>query len=205
MEDSTERHPDEVMFSDAINRVQERLGTRERCAKLAARGRFRAEMSDDLMAFVATRRSFFFGTANGSGEPYIQHRGGRPGVLRAVDSRTLGFPDYAGNGHYMTLGNLSENPRAFLFLIDYPNQQRIKLWGAAEVVEHDPQFLGKLMPDRGEAPPQRGIRFRVDAWDVNCKAHIPKLYSEEFVVEALAGLQARIEQLEAALTAERRR
>ena len=92
----------------------------------------------DLAAFISGLDMFYLGTANAEGQPYIQYRGGSPGFLKVIDEHTLGFADFGGNQQYVTLGNLSENPKAFIFLMDYANSQRIKLWGTAQVIDNDP-------------------------------------------------------------------
>lgn len=151
----------DVMFSDAICDMQKRLGSRDQLSRLEARGKWKADVTEDVARFIASRDSCFLGTATADGQPYIQHRGGEAGFIRMIGSRVLEFPDFAGNRHYMTLGNLSENPSAFLFMIDYETGTRVKFWGRAEII--------------GLETAARAIRFTIDAWDVNCKKHIPLL------------------------------
>jgi predicted pyridoxine 5'-phosphate oxidase superfamily flavin-nucleotide-binding protein len=193
----------DVAFSPAVKAVQARRGSREAYARREQRGGWRDRITPDLAAFVAERDSFYLATASAAGQPYVQHRGGPKGFLRVLDERTLGFADFRGNRQYITLGNLAENDRAFIFLMDYANQQRIKLWGRARVVEDDPALLARLAPEGDEGVPEQAILFTVEAWDANCRQHIPQLFAADDVAAAIGKLQARIAELEAALAAAR--
>ena len=167
----------DIAFTPAVKAVQTRHGSRASYARLEERGGWSDRITPELAAFIAERDSFFLGTASADGQPYIQHRGGPKGFLRVLDERTLGFVDYRGNRQYISTGNLAENERAFLFLMDYEHQQRIKIWGRAEAIEDDAALQAKLMPEGYAAKPERVIRFRVEAWDANCPQHIPRLGS----------------------------
>jgi hypothetical protein len=156
-----------------------------------------AIVTEDLAAFIAAQTSFFLATATADGQPYIQHRGGPAGFLRVLDDKTLAFADFAGNRQYLTLGNLAENPKAYLFLIDYLNRRRIKIWGTAKVVENDPALLGKLMPEGYKARGEQVIVFTVTAWDSNCPQHIPQKLDLADVVAVVAERDKRIAELEA--------
>ncbi|HHL21993.1 MAG TPA: pyridoxamine 5'-phosphate oxidase family protein [Aliiroseovarius sp.] len=181
-----EREPfADIAFTRSVKAMQSRLGSRARMERLERAGRRQAEMNDTILAFVAARRSFYLGTASAAGRPYIQHRGGPAGFVSSPDARHLEFADLAGNGQYITLGNLSENPRAFIFMMDYYTRTRVKFWGRAEV----------LAPDG----PDRRIRFTVEAWDVNCRQHIPELVALDAVREAMTKLEERNRALEAKL------
>lgn len=163
------------MFSASVRAEQARRGSREANARRAAGGRFQRELSPELIRFIGERNSAYFATASADGQPYVQHRGGPAGFLRVLDSRTIAFPNYAGNRQYISIGNLAENERAFLFLMDYVAPRRLKLWGLARVVSDDAQLLARLgEPPRG-ARIEQAIVFTVLAWDWNCSQHIPKL------------------------------
>ncbi len=168
---------------------------------MEARGGFKTAISEELAEFIAAQRSFFIATANLEGQPYVQHRGGPPGFLRVLDSHTLAFADYAGNRQYISLGNLADNPRAQLFLIDYAERRRVKIWGTARVVESDAKLLAKLMPEGYRARPEQAIVFDVSAWDANCPQHIPRRFEAEDVEAALQQRDQRIAELEAELRA----
>jgi len=170
--------PDEVMFSAAARAEQARRGSRDGYARAAAKGRFRRELADDVIAFIASRNSAYLASASKKGQPYVQHRGGPPGFLRVLDRRTLAFADYAGNRQYISAGNLAENERAFLFLMDYSEARRLKLWGRARVVADDRDLLSRLSDPGYGATIEHAIVFRVFAWDWNCSQHIPRLVSD---------------------------
>ena len=176
--------PAEIMFSPSARRWQERLGSRAGYRRVEEKGGFRSEIDDDLAAFVAERDSFYLATASAAGRPYVQHRGGPKGFLKVIDERTLGFADYAGNKQYISAGHLEENDQAFLFLMDYPNRRRIKIWGRARVVEDDAALLERLADAEYGARLERAIVFTIEAWDVNCPQHVTPRYTMEELGEA---------------------
>lgn len=190
------RPASDVLFSPSVKAQQEKRGSRAMYARREQPGGWPDTITPDLAGFLANVRSFYLATASADGQPYIQHRGGQPGFLRVLDEKTLGFADLKGNQQYITLGNLAENQRAFIFLMDYARRIRIKLWGWAEVIEDDDALLAKLS-EGGTAPPQRSIVFHLEAWDRNCPQHIPVLFSQEDVQAAVAPLHERIASLEA--------
>ena len=187
----------DIAFSPSVKAVQERRGSRAGYAKMETKGGFAVEIDDELAAFIAEQRSFYLATANAEGQPYIQHRGGPKGVLRVLDDRTLAFADFAGNRQYISTGNLAENPKAMIFLMDYANRRRVKIWGTARVVENDPELVAKLFPGAYRARGEAAIIFTVEAWDVNCPQHIPQMFFAEDVAEAIAERDQRISALEA--------
>ena len=166
--------PDEVMFSEAVRAEQARRGSRQRFAKLAAAGRFAGALAAETIAFIVERDSAYLATASADGQPYVQHRGGPAGFLRVLDERTVAFADYAGNRQYISTGNLAENERAFLFLMDYAAGRRLKLWGRARTTT-EPELLARVADPSYMAPNERAIVFTVEATDWNCSQHIPKL------------------------------
>jgi predicted pyridoxine 5'-phosphate oxidase superfamily flavin-nucleotide-binding protein len=191
----------DVAFSPSVKSIQARKGSREAYARVEAQGGFRSEVDDNLADFIANTNSLYFATASADGQPYIQHRGGPKGFIRILDRRTLAFADYSGNRQYITQGNLSENPRAYLFLMDYAHRRRVKIWGEARVVEDDPALLASLMPQGYRARPEQAILFTMAAWDTNCPQHIPQKFDAADVAAALAARDARIAELEAQLAA----
>jgi predicted pyridoxine 5'-phosphate oxidase superfamily flavin-nucleotide-binding protein len=170
--------PDEVMFSPAVRSEQACRGSREAYARRAAAGRFARELSADVMAFIAQRDSAYLATASADGQPYVQHRGGPPGFLQILNDHTLAFLDYPGNKQFISIGHLAENERAFLFLMDYANARRLKLWGRAQV-SNDPELIASLMPSACSRRVEHAIVFTVLAWDWNCSQHIPRLVPAE--------------------------
>ncbi|MCR8549415.1 pyridoxamine 5'-phosphate oxidase family protein [Salipiger sp. P9] len=191
----------DVAFTPAVRGIQSAKGSREGYARLEAQRPWPDRVTPELAAFASRQTSLFLGTASAAGRPYIQHRGGPEGFLKVLGARRLGFADFAGNRQYVTLGNLSENTRAFLFLIDYEAARRIKIWGRARVIEDDPALLARLAGDTTTGRPERAILFDIDAWDVNCPQHIPRRVGLDRVATLLAERDARIAALEAALAA----
>ena len=191
----------DVMFSPAVKAIQARKGSRESYARVAETRGFRREVDADLADRLAEATSFYLATASADGQPYIQHRGGPKGFLKVLDSRTLAFADFSGNRQYITQGNLSENPRAYIFLMDYAHRRRVKIWGTARVVEDDAALTESLMPAGYRARPEQVILFTIEAWDTNCPQHIPQKFDAADVAAALAARDQRIAELEAELAA----
>ncbi len=187
----------DVAFTPAVKAIQTRKGSRGGYAHMEDGGGFRTEIDPSLAAFIGEQTSFFLATANAEGQPYIQHRGGPAGFIKILDKNTLAFADYRGNRQYITQGNLSENSKAYIFLIDYVNRRRIKIWGEARVVEDDPALTASLMPKDYKAKPEQAILFRLTAWDSNCPQHIPMKFDAADVAAAVAARDERIAELEA--------
>ena len=167
--------PSDVAFTRAVKAIQTRKGSRNAYARMEKGAGWETEITPELAAFLAKQNSFFLATASADGQPYIQHRGGPPGFLRVLDATTLGFADFRGNRQYISLGNLSENPKVHLFFVDYETRTRIKVWGEAVVIEDDPELLAELTPSDYVARPEQSIIIHVTAWDMNCPQHIPHL------------------------------
>ena len=191
----------DVAFTPAVKAIQARKGSRDAYAKVEARGGWRTRIDENLSAFLADANSLYFATATADGQPYIQHRGGPKGFVKILDSNTLAFADYSGNRQYITQGNLTENPKAYIFVMDYAHRRRVKLWGEARVVDDDPALMKSLMPGGYKARPEQVILFKIAAWDTNCPQHIPQKFDAADVAAALAARDARIVELEAELAA----
>jgi uncharacterized protein len=196
----THTYASDVAFSPAVKQIQTRKGSRELYAHQEQRG-WRTEVDENLAAFLAEINSFYLATASADGQPYIQHRGGPKGFLKVLDKHTLAFADFAGNRQYITQGNLSENPKAYMFVMDYAHRRRVKIWGEARVVEDDSALTQSMTPKGYRARGEQAILFTVSAWDTNCPQHIPQKFDAADVAAALAARDARIEQLEAELSA----
>jgi predicted pyridoxine 5'-phosphate oxidase superfamily flavin-nucleotide-binding protein len=196
---SSDVHSSDVGFTPAVKAIQSRKGSREAYARVEERGGWRTTIDDDLAAFIGEQTSFFLATASAAGQPYIQHRGGPAGFIKILDKTTLAFADFSGNRQYITQGNLSENPKAYIFLIDYVHRRRIKLWGDAKVIEDDPALVTALMPRGYKARPEQVIVFKVRAWDMNCPQHIPQKLDVADVAAVINARDARIAELEAEL------
>jgi len=161
------------------------------------KGGFAVEIDESLAQFIAGQRSFYLATANAEGQPYVQHRGGPKGVLRVLDEKTIAFADFAGNRQYISAGNLAENPKAMIFLMDYAKRRRVKIWGTARVVDDDSELIAKLFPGAYRARGEAAIVFSVEAWDVNCPQHIPQMFFAEDVAATIAERDRCIRKLEA--------
>ena len=192
----TTRYSSDIAFTPTVKSLQTRKGSRRAYRNMEARGGWETTITDELRDFIGEQRSLFLATVNAEGQPYIQHRGGPPGFLRVLDSRTLAFVDFAGNRQYISAGNLSDNPKAHLFLIDYRQRRRVKIWGEARMVEATPELLARLMPSDYKAKPERVLLFTVHAWDANCPQHIPLRIEAEELSAALQEKDRRIADLE---------
>jgi uncharacterized protein len=186
----------DIVFPEAAQRAQEQRGSARHYARKRDTG-FPDRITPDLAGFIGTLDTAFLATVSAQGAPYIQHRGGPKGFIKALDDKTLAFADFAGNRQYITISNLAGNDRAYLFLLDFVNRQRVKVWGRARVVENDRALMEKLVDPGYRARPERAILFAIEAWDSNCSQHITARYTEGEVAEAVAGLRDRIVTLEA--------
>jgi len=189
----------DVAFTPAVKAAQEKRGSRKAYARMeqqANRGPWQAVITPELAEFIAERDSLYLGTASADGQPYIQYRGGPKAFLKVLDEHTLAFADFAGNAQYISLGNLSENSKAFIFLMDYPNRHRIKIWGTAEFVEDDPELLQRVVAPDYKARPERVLCFHVKAWSPNCTQHIKQRFTAEEMVPRVQKLQQCIAELE---------
>ena len=187
----------DVAFTPAVKAIQSRKGSREGYAHVEERGGWRTEIDENLAGFLAETNSFFLATASADGQPYIQHRGGPKGFVKILDKNTIAFADYSGNRQFITQGNLSENPKAHIFVMDYAHRRRVKIWGEARVIEDDPALLESLMPKGYRARPEQVILFRIAAWDTNCPQHIPQKFDAADVQQAMKEAGTRIAELEA--------
>ena len=191
----------DVAFTPTVKSIQTRKGSREVYARVEQHGGWRTGIDGGLASLLAETNSFYLATASGTGQPYIQHRGGPKGFVKILDRNTIAFADYSGNRQYITQGNLSENPKAYIFVMDYAHRRRVKIWGEARVVEDDPALLQSLMPQGYKARGEQVILFKITAWDTNCPQHIPQKFDAADVAAALASRDARIAELEAELAA----
>lgn len=189
----------DIAFTPAVKAIQEEKGSRRSYARMEQSGGWQTTVTPDLVDYLADLDMFYLGTANAAGQPYIQYRGGPPGFLKAIDEQTLGFADFGGNRQYITLGNLAENPHAFLFLMDYANSRRVKLWGTARVIEGDAALEERLGDPAYPGRVERAILFTLEAWDVNCPQHIHPRYSQRQIAPVIEQLQGEIAELKAEL------
>jgi hypothetical protein len=187
----------DVAFTPAVKAIQTRKGSREGYAEVERNGGWRTEIDDKLAGFLANTNGFYMATATADGQPYIQHRGGPKGFVKVLDKHTIAFADYSGNRQFLTQGNLSENPKAHIFIMDYAHRRRVKIWGEARVVDDDPALLESLMPKGYRARPEQVVLFKIAAWDTNCPQHIPQKFDAADVAAAMSEAAAKIAALEA--------
>jgi len=190
------RYASDVAFTPAVKAIQAAKGSRAAYARMEAGGSWQTEITPLLRDFIAAQTSVFLATVNSEGQPYIQHRGGPAGFLCVLDEHTLGFVDYSGNRQFITTGNLGENRKAHLFLIDYAEQRRVKIWGEVFITQ-DIDLMAQLMPPQYRAKGEQVMIFRITAWDANCPQHIPQRFEAAEVARLLQEKDARIEELTA--------
>jgi predicted pyridoxine 5'-phosphate oxidase superfamily flavin-nucleotide-binding protein len=186
----------DIVLTPAARREQEKRGSAKAYARKVEAG-YPDRVSPDLAGFIAELDTAFLATTSAEGSPYIQHRGGPKGFIKLLDDKTLAFADFAGNKQYITISNLAGNDRAYLFLLDFANKQRIKVRGRARVEENDPDLMERLVDTSYRARPERAIVFTIEAWDVNCSQHITERYTQGEIAIAVQGLRDRIATLEA--------
>ena len=191
----------DIAFTPAVKALQTRRGSRRAYARMEEGGSWQTLITPELKEFIEAQKSVFLATANADGQPYIQHRGGPPGFLRMIDEHTIGFADFAGNRQYITSGNLADNAQAHLFLMDYANKQRVKIWCTARTIEGDAALTAQLAPAGYAARIEQVILLTVVAWDANCNKHIPQRFEAADVEKALAARDQRVAALEAELKA----
>lgn len=193
------QYSSDIAFTPSVKAIQTAKGSRYNYERMELGGGWETAVTPDLESFLADLDMFYLGTANAEGQPYIQYRGGSPGFLKVVDKKTLGFADFGGNRQYITLGNTSENPKAFIFLMDYARSRRVKLWGTLRIVEEDAELLEQLRDRSYPGKVERAILFQIEAWDMNCPQHIHRRFTQKQIAPVIEQLQARIADLEARL------
>lgn len=194
---NSERPSSDIAFTDTVKQLQTRNGSREAYAGMEARGGWSDRITPPLAEFIARQNSFYLATVNAEGQPYIQHRGGPRGFLKPIDEHTLAMADFRGNRQFISQGNLLDSGKAFIFLMDYANRRRIKIWGEARMIEGDDVLLQAVMPEGYAAVPERVLLFKVTAWDPNCPQHIPRKIDADEVDAMLAERDREIAELKA--------
>ena len=190
------KYTSDIAFTSSVKAVQKKYHSRSSYARMEEMGGWKSEISPQLENFLHIMDSFYISTANSDGQPYVQHRGGPRGFLKVLDHKTLAFADFSGNRQYISTGNLSENDKAFIFLMDYPNKRRIKIWGKAKVIFDDKELFSSLSDPSYNGKVERAIIFTVEAWDSNCPQHIKQRFTQEDILEITDPLNKRIQELE---------
>ena len=193
---AADRYPSDIAFTPTVKAIQARKGSRKAYSHMEEGGSWSTRITPHLARFIAAQTSAFLATANSDCQPYVQHRGGPPGFLCVLDEETIAFTDFRGNRQYITQGNLLENPKAYLFLIDYARRERVKIWGQARVIEGDNELIARLMPGGYKARAEQAVFFKGSAWDINCPRHIPQRFDAAEVAAMLASRDKRIRALE---------
>jgi len=189
----------QMMLTPAVQAAEDRYFGRHHVMTGAPE---RDALTEDEAAFIAARDSFYLGTTNADGWPYIQHRGGPAGFLKVLGPNLLGFADLKGNRQLLSTGNLDGDDRVTLFLMDYPHRERLKILGHARVL--DAREHSELADQLSPAPELRArierlFLINVVSFDWNCPQYITPRYTEAEVAEAVTPLKARIAELEAQL------
>jgi len=169
----------DIAFTDTVKKIQKEKESRSAYANMEQRGSWESTVNEFLASFIAQRDSFYMATVNAEGQPYIQHRGGPKGFLKIIDNKTLGFADFSGNRQYISYGNLQDNNKICLFLMDYPNRTRIKLWGTSEINETDDTLIKQLSVSDYKGQVERAFIIHIEAWDRNCPQHIEPRYTKQ--------------------------
>lgn len=187
----------ELTFTPSVKAAQGFYGSREKNSRFELAEEKRNQLTEAEADFIGERDSFYQATVSESGWPYIQHRGGIKGFLKVLDDRTIGFADFRGNVQYLSVGNLNANDRISLILMDYPNKQRLKIWGRARIVHKtdDPGLMAKLALPTYKAKVERGVIIHIEALDWNCPQHITPRYSKAEVDSLIAPLLDEIQRL----------
>ncbi len=176
------QYASDIAFTESVKAIQTRYGSRNSYARVE-KDWWPDRITTELADFITERDSFYMATVNGAGQPYLQHRGGAKGFLKVIDDHTLGFADFRGNRQYISYGNLEENNKVCLFLMDYPNRTRIKIWGTAKVIEDDQELINKLSIFDYNGKSERAFIIQVETWDKNCPQHITPRYTHEEITE----------------------
>ncbi len=188
----------DIAVTPSVQAAQEQNGAAHLWSDFKGQRAF-DRFTESELAFIAERDSFYMATVSETGWPYVQHRGGPRGFLRALDDRTLAFADFAGNRQYLSLGNLGADSRVSLILMDYVNRRRLKIFAHVEVkaLQDDPQLAAAIATPGYRGRPERAFVLRLDAFDWNCPQHIAQRFDASDVAQAVNALQARIAELEA--------
>ena len=193
----------ELAFTPSVKAAQRYYGSREKNSRFELAEEARNRLTKYEAAFIGERDSFYQATVSESGWPYIQHRGGPRGFLKVLDDRTIGFADFRGNVQYLSVGNLNADDRISLILMDYPNRQRLKIWGHARIVHEndDPELMAKLDLPSYRASVERGVVIHIEALDWNCPQHITPRYTKAEMDSLIAPLLEEIRLLKSQVSA----
>ena len=187
----------DIAITPSVRAVQEEMGVAATWQDFKGHRAF-DQFTGNEAAFITERDSFYMATVSETGWPYVQHRGGPAGFLKVIDARTLAFADYRGNKQYISTGNVAANDRACLFLMDYRQRARLKIYVHVEVlgVDDDPALTAQVVDAGYKAKVERIYRLRLDAFDWNCSQHITPRFTEAEIGAAVAPMRERLAELE---------
>ncbi len=186
----------DIGFSESAKKHQEIMGSRDTYQKMAEKRDWKSTVTKELESFIKQRNSFYMASVNADGQPYIQHRGGPKGFLKVIDEKHIAFADYSGNRQYISVGNFDDNNKVHLFLMDYANQIRIKIWGEVSVIQNDQELLDQVRDEGYVVNIERVIKIKITAWDANCPQHIQPRYTIEHINPRIESLRSKIKELE---------
>ncbi|HSE01128.1 MAG TPA: pyridoxamine 5'-phosphate oxidase family protein [Burkholderiales bacterium] len=198
----THRHS-EILFTDAVRAAQERFGSREQGERLRTHGQANDTLTEAEREFIQARDGFYLASVSESGWPYVQFRGGPAGFVRALDGKTLAYPDFRGNRQYISTGNMEHDGRVALLFMDYARPARLKLLGRARIIDaaQAPELARQLQLPDYRARVERVVLIAVEAFDWNCPQHITPRFTAEQIEAIVEPLRARIAELESQLSA----
>ena len=182
-----------LAFTDTVKSIQEKYGSRMSYSKMEQSGD-RFVLTDREKPFIKSRDSFYMATVGKNGWPYVQFRGGPPGFLHVIDDTTLGFADFRGNRQYISAGNITDTRRASLILLDYPTQQRLKIWAEADIKDasDEPDLVKQLTQDNYKAHVERVILLHIRGYDWNCPQHITPRYTLAQIASEISHLNPEL-------------
>ena len=187
-----------LVFTPVVQALQEKYGSRRQYARMAGGSDKADRLGAGEIEYISERDSFYMASVGSTGWPYVQHRGGPKGFLKAIDDHTLAFADFRGNQQFVSTGNLTTDDRVALIMVDYPRQLRLKILGHAQIFEGDAarEWIARLKDPEYRATIQRVFVIRVEAFDWNCPQHITPRFTEDEIREMLAPFQRRLAELE---------
>jgi predicted pyridoxine 5'-phosphate oxidase superfamily flavin-nucleotide-binding protein len=174
-------------FTESVKKAQEKYGSRSSYEKMENKGADQFQIFQRETAHIQRMDSFYLSTVNKNGWPYVQFRGGPKGFLKIIDRSTLGYADFRGNMQYISTGNINDNNRVSMILLDYPSKTRLKIWAETEILEPDMnlELSAKLIPSDYQAKIERLVIFHIKAFDWNCPQHITPKYTLKEMKELL--------------------
>lgn len=191
----------DLAFTPAVRAMQTRMGSRQAYEHLDHTDDRRDALSEREADFIEARDGFYQATVSETGWPYVQFKGGPPGFLRVLDSKTLAYADFKGNVQYISDGNLQGNDRVALILMDYANRRRLKLLGRVQLIEAqaDPALMARLAHPAYAATIERAVIITVQAYDWNCPKHITPRFTQAEVEQGMAPVLDELHALRTAL------